>query len=258
MQRVLLASFLLCLVLAGCSDAPPSGEFTTDRNNLEGLMGNVQVTYEERVRPASDVPPVEDAVCLPSGVPVQEGQCREPFTNVTGAFTGLPDPGANDYTVQFTSSAAANESLPVGALVPNATANGTGAYDLPFVSFEENYEGAYDTAELRAGDVLVATAGLAEGDNTFTLDPALTSLSAAGAWKGKELTVTVSGAQPGVAYTGYLYEEDDAGVMTQAESFPIPGDGEHVHEATKDIDEFAEFHVHVAGTSLNVAQATIE
>jgi hypothetical protein len=248
MRAIILALTLLATVLAGCSSGPPSGEFSTDRHNVQ-VDGSADVAFH-----AGNMPYPNAALCPPDNpnLPPQL-RCSSPRTTVSGHFMVLREPSPAGYTLHWVNDTGA---LEITTVVFNETGN---MWDVVAQDLEGDYSG-YTGIELRMGELVIATSGNSNGPNAFAANPDLTRASASGTWKGKDLTVTVSGLAANATYTGYLYEKLEDGSVVQADgmSFPINGNGEYQYTAAKNINKYAEFHIHIAGSSWNVAQATIE
>jgi len=241
----LVALAMFTVALAGCSEETPSGGFSTTGHDVKA-DGTVTLAYQARV-----VPQDQPTICqIPPVVPNIE--CKDPYTNVSAHFMMLAQPSSEGYTLWFT-SVAGNETE-IGALVENET--GEGMYDLPLMTFEENHEDQFDAVELRMGDVVIASAGTTEGEQTFELNAELTMISAEATWEGKKLMGTVGGAT-NASYTGWLVATDEAGELLHEESFAITGDGAFEYEAQRTIGEFTAFHIHLAGSKVNVALGDI-
>lgn len=243
-----LAIALLATVLAGCSDDPPSGEFATDRHAVD-VQGTASYEYQAKSRPGGvEDNPVLDELCR--NAPDTQG-CAEPKTNVSAHFMSLPEPSSEGYRAVLTSSDGSEQDL--GSL----TAGEGGMYELSAQEFDEDLSGDFDAMEIRMGELLVANASTDEGEQTFGVNPALTGVSATAAYEGKDLTITVTGAE-GFGMTALLYQEDEeTGALEPSETFPVSGDGEYTYTAQENIDQYEAFHLHVAGSKINVAQGDI-
>ena len=243
-------ALLAVTALAGCSKAPPSGELSPGPTPLT-VDGTAMVDYVAKVRPANQVPNpmLQDALCSPAPQTPPQTQCVDPSSSFTIHFMALPTPDGT-YEVVL---ANATGMVPLGALVADAA----NMYELNKTIEGEDYTGAFDRLELRMGEFVVATAPAAEGQQTFTLAEGLSAVSATGSYSGKVLTVTVSGLPEGASYSGYLYTMDEAsGLLTRGEPFAIVN-GDNEHTAELDIAEYAEFHVHVGSSMVNLVKMTI-
>lgn len=244
----LLATLALS-VLAGCSDAPPSGDLVSGPAGL-AVDGTVAIDYTQASYPAGQVPQVGNQLCPPPQAPQPVPQCVPAASSFAVHFMALPTPDSSGYRAVLVGSAGERD---LGAL---AMVEGN-MYELA-VNYTEDLTGQYTTVELRMGDFVLATASAAEGTQTFALAEGLSSVSATGSYEGKVLNVTVSGLPANGTYMGRLYILDEAsGLLTPGEFFPVR-DGEPTeHEAEFDVADYAEFHVHVGTSSINLVKSTI-
>jgi len=112
--------------------------------------------------------------------------------------------------------------------------------------------------ELRMGSFLLATASAAEGANAFALAEGLGAVSATGSYEGKVLNVTVSNLPANGTYMGRLYlMDEESGLLTPGDFFPVRPGQPTEHEAEFDVADYAEFHVHVGTSSINLVKSTI-
>lgn len=244
---LVVLAVLAVTALAGCSKAPPSGELAAGASAVT-IDGSSVVVYTEAQYPAGQVPMVGQDLCSPvPGTPPQT-QCVPPSTSVTAHFMSLPTPDGT-YEVVF---ANASGILPIGALVMDAN----NMWEIN-KTFEVDYTGAYDRLELRMGEFVLATAAAGEGTNPFALAEGLSAITATGTYSGKVLSVTVSGLPEGGSYVGRLYTLDEAsGLATVAETFPV-ANGANEFTAPLDIADYAEFHIHVGSSLINLYKTTI-
>lgn len=248
MSRATLVVLALLAVtaLAGCSKAPPSGQLSPGPAAL-AVDGAATIDYVAEERPAGQVPVVGGQACSPVPNPPIP-QCVDGSSSFTIHFMALPAPEGS-YEVVL---ANATGEIPLGALVADAN----NMWELN-KTVDEDYTGRFDRLELRMGQFVVATSPAAEGQQSFTLADALSSVSAAGTYRGKVLNVTVSGLPGNASYTGYLYTFDEAsGLLTRQDPFPI-ANGANEYTAPLDIEEYAEFHIHVGSSMVNLYKATI-
>lgn len=252
MNRKILLTAVIAFALAGCAEAPPSGEFSTTGHALVA-EGSATIAYQPEIKPIDDTSGADSPVdCVPDEAPSQLDQlkCTDAFTNVTGHFMNLKDltmDGAS-YSLYFVDSTGNNDEEYLFDLMFD---NASGMHDAT-TQFDEDLDGNFDAVELRVGDFVLATAGTAAGENNFGLFANATSVSASATYKGKDLTVDVGGLQAGISYTAWLFGLDENGVMDHLESFSVM-DGITEYTAEQNINKYGEFHIHVSGTSLNVA-----
>jgi hypothetical protein len=250
MSRATLVVLALLAVtaLAGCSKAPPSGELATGASGVM-IDGNGVAAYTAAQSPAQ-VPVVGQDVCSPLPQSPPETQCVPASSSFTIHFMALPDPSGGTYEVVL---ANASGILPVGALVMDAN----NMWEVNKTFDGEDYTGSFDRMELRLGEVVLATAPAAAGTNTFALDAGLSGISATGSYSGKVLNVTASGLPMNGTYTGYLYTlDEESGLLTRNEPFPIQ-EGANEYTAPQDIASYAEFHIHLGSSMVNLYKMTI-
>jgi hypothetical protein len=250
MSRVTLVvlAVLAVTALAGCSKAPPSGELAAGASAV-AVSGDAMVTYVAKVRPASAVPnpALQDALCSPAPQTPPQTQCVDPSSSFKVHFMALPTP-EGEYEVVLANSSGI---LPLGMLAMDAN----NMYELN-KTLDKDYTGAFDRLELRMGDFVFATAPTAAGANPFALADGLSAVSATGTFKGKVLNVTVSGLPAAGSFVGRLYTCDpESKLLTSAETFPVHNGGNEF-TAPLDIAEYAEFHIHVGTSLINLYKTT--
>ena len=244
---LVVLAVLAFTALSGCSKAPPSGDLAAGTLGL-AIDGNANIAYVAKERPANAVPQLEDALCPPAGSPSQIPQCVDPSSTYTVHFMALPTP-EGQYEVVL---ANATGIVPVGALM--ADANNMWEVN---ATIAEDYNGDFDRLELRMGDFVLATSPTAAGPNTFTIAEGLDAVSVTGSYEGKVLTLQVSNLPGNATYSGYLYTlDEESGLLTRGEPFAITN-GANEHTAQLNIADYAEFHIHVGTSMVNLYKATI-
>lgn len=244
MQALTLTSLVALAFLAGCSDAPPAGDLVAAGTTLpyEGTATNA---YQA----ASSPDPTGNGLCAPPAVPVDELHCVDAKTTITVHLMELPEPDGNGYAVVLT-GASGEKNL--GNLVP---ATG-GMYDFSY-EIDEDYSTMYDTIQVRMGDFLYATAPAAEGAQVFSLAPGVNGVTATGSYDGKMLDVDVQGLPEGSSYTGRLYILGEDGVLNNVATFDLAPGANHYEDEDRNIGDYAEFHIHVGNSKINLYKATI-
>jgi hypothetical protein len=239
-------SVLALAVLAGCNDAPPSGTLSTAASGL-GVDGDISIDYQPAEYPAGQVPEVGQMLCPPPGLGLPE--CVPPSSTFAAHFMALPTPIAAGYTLVLVGSAGERS---LGSL----TMDEGNMWNFN-TSLNEDLTGQYDTVELRMDAFVFATASAAEGDQAFALANGLTAVQVDGTYKGKLLTVNVSGLPANATYSGYLYTlDEESGLLSRGNPFPIVN-GANEHTAELNIADYAEFHIHVGTSMVNLYKATI-
>ena len=262
MQKVLpLALALLTVALAGCSDEAPSGEFAF-QNHSVALAGTATNEYTEFNDPVGGQDPTGQAGTdcaqdqFPPGTPIDQQKCTQPQTTISIVFSQLPDPEGKSYSAALIDASGTDPAKDLGTLEAGAG----GSYSLNFTeavdySNEEQYSYTHVLVSVVAGSnpVPVAIASADAGSQSFDIHEALTSgVDFDATWKGRDLTLTVSGLNSTFAYQGWLVSEGGE----HTESFPVTN-GEVTHRAERNVGDYTEFHLHVAGTKVNVGVARI-
>jgi hypothetical protein len=248
MRTLLVLAVLAMAALAGCSKAPPSGTLTGGASGLS-VQGTADTNYQEAVYPAGAVPTVGPMLCGPAGAP-PETQCVPASSSFHVHFMALPTPEGS-YDVVLAGGAGGERNL--GSLAVD-----TGSmWDFNATVANEDLEGQFQRIEVRMGDFVLSTAPATEGSQPFALGPGLDGVTAAGTYKGKVLNVTVSGLPANGTYVGRLYTNDtQSGLLTVAETFPIHN-GANEFTAKADVQDYAEFHVHVGASLINLYKLKI-
>jgi hypothetical protein len=249
-KPVLMLPILALALLAGCSDAPPSGDLPAGTAAL-AVDGNVIATYTPASSGGNPLPAPLNCVQDNSPVPPPAGAtpCVPAMSSFQVHFMALPQPDASGYHVYLTGAAARD----LGALM----ANEANMWELT-MNYTEDLSAGVTGVELRMGEVVLATASGAAGTNPFTVAEALTGVSATGSYKGKVLTVTVDGLPEGGVYNGRLYTMDEeSGLLTPGDYFPVTPGQPVEYRAAVDIADHAEFHVHVGTSSVNLYKAVL-
>lgn len=263
MQKVLpLALAILTVALAGCSDEAPSGAFAF-QNHSVALAGTATNEYTEFSDPVGgqlpdDAPAGTDCAQdgAPPGSPIDDQKCTQPQTTISLVFTQLPDPEGKSYSAALVDASGTSPAKDLGTL----DAGAGGSYSLNFTeaedySNEEQYGYTHILVSIVAGSnqVPVAVASADAGSQTFDIHEALTSgVDFDATWKGRDLSLTVSGLNSTFAYEGWLVSDGGE----HSESFAV-SNGEVTHEAAMNVGDYTEFHIHIAGTKVNVGVATI-
>lgn len=249
-KPVLVLSLVALSLLAGCSDSPPSGDLPAGSPGL-AIDGNVVAEYTPASSGGNPLPP--PANCLQDNSPVPPPAGATPCVPASSSFKvhfmALPTPDASGYHVFLTGAAARD----LGALM----ANEANMWELT-ANLTEDVSAGVTGVELRMGSFVIATASGAEGTNTFAVAEGLGAVSATGTYKGKDLTVTVSGLPANGTYMGRLYTlDEESGILAPGEFFPITPDTATEFRAELNIGDYSEFHVHVGTSAVNLYKATI-
>lgn len=240
MKSLLFVALFVTLALAGCSK-PPAGTLTSEGPaiNVEGTAVN---DFRAAVNPYNQTLPLGGTACA---APPPAPQCVPASSSVRVRFAALPS--ATNYHVWLTGGSPA---LDIGAL----TENGTG-YDMMY-SAAGDLSGKYQYVEVHLGDFVIAQAAAKVGPNKFVALDNTLATQLTGSFKGPVLTYSVSGLPPNATFVGRLYAQQGETLAVQ-EEFPISGDGESSFTAKVDISAYKEFHIHVAGSAINLVKSTI-
>jgi hypothetical protein len=258
-SKMLALLGLSLLLLAGCSAKPPSGTLAPVSYSLSGVDGTATITYtpfSSGGNPTGPVPVVgPTAQCSQDGIVsmIPGYPQQSPLQKCTPASTRvlisakLPAQGSASYTAYFVGGSAGEQVIgdlaasPDGALVVNKT-------------FDVDLTGQHTGVEVRLQGFVAATTPTAGGP----LAPAnVGGIAATGTFEGPKLTLTVSGLPENGTYIGRLYTKDAAGVLAVRESFSLKN-GATSYTAKQDIAQFAEFHIHVGDSLLNLYKATVK
>lgn len=164
----------------------------------------------------------------------------------------LPSPAGASYNVYLVGGSAGERS--VGDLADG----GPGTYILD-QTFPEDLTGQHSQLEIRLKGYVVATAPATPGDQTFQLAP-ISGIKVDAPFEGGQLSLTISGLQENGTYKGRLYTKDPAsGAVAPAEFFDVKN-GATIYSAKegKAIADYAELHIHVGDSSLNLYKASIK
>jgi hypothetical protein len=126
------------------------------------------------------------------------------------------------------------------------------------VTFQgENLDGMYESIEVRLGSQPVVRAPASAGTNAFAIVPELASVTATLSWVGMELTASVDGLPEGAEATAWLVVMDPIqGELVHETEFPV-GNGTATATAPRPIAEYAEFHVHLGDSKINLATTAL-
>lgn len=249
-SKVLLSTALiLAAFLAGCSDGPVSGTFTPSDAGLT-VDGTATIDYTQARYPATH-PTTGEPVCpVPTGAPVAEDQkCIFPASQIDGHFMALPEPDGNGWAVYGMGPSAERQLV---LLTPAAG----GMYNFNY-SADTDLSATYTTLEVRMGDFTYATAPATEGAQVWTIAP-IAGITVTGSFKGKSLDIDVSNIPGnGTKLLGRLYIMAEDGNMTPTAQFDMTPGANHYEDEDRAIGKYAEFHIHVGNSKINLYKSTI-
>lgn len=244
----LSTALLLAAFLAGCSDGPASGTFTPADAGLV-VDGTATVDYTAASSPAQD--PQGNPLCPPTAVPPTGPvtHCVEAATTIDGHFMSLPEPDGNGWAVYGMGPSAERQLV---LLTPAAG----GMYNFNYTA-EQDLSTTYTTIEARMGDFTYATAPATEGAQVWTIAP-IAGITVTGSFKGKTLDIDVSNIPGnGTKLLGRLYMLAEDGNMTPTAQFDILPGANHYEDEDNAIGKYAEFHIHVGNSKINLYKSTI-
>jgi hypothetical protein len=261
---------MLVVALSGCSSKVTTGQIQ-DMHHTQPFHGAATNVYQ----PFTGANPLSGSpVGDPSGKNLQCAQdnstvadptgtlhhCKGPYTVISANFTDLPLPDAAGWALWLVN---ATGSMQVGPLVAgNASIPSmpnTGAFQVSH-NFSVDYTNQFTTLELRLGNFVYATAPAAVAIQQFVPAAGLSGVRATGGYDSHKLTVEVSGLPANSTYTGYLYPYQADGKTpstTPTESFPVQNGPNSYESPTHAISDFAQFHIHVGTSKLNLFKSTI-
>ncbi|MHB1262567.1 MAG: hypothetical protein ACYC2H_12725 [Thermoplasmatota archaeon] len=247
---LVILTVLAVTMLAGCSKAPPSGELSGGASGVALMSGDIATnTYAPAQYPAGQVPVIgQDPQFCPPAAP-NVPQCVPASSSFDLHIMVLPAPDASGYKAFLVGAAG---ELELGIVEPDDAGMWRGNRTL-----DGDVSGNYSAIEVRMGAFVLATASSAAGAQPFVLAPGLDAVAAEGRYEGKTLTVTVSGLPMNGTFAGRLYTCDpESKLLTVAETFPV-SNGANEFAAALNIADYAEFHIHVGTSLINLHKATI-
>lgn len=258
-KKFLAASMLAFTLLAGCSEAPPAGTLT-DLSFSPPVAGDASFDYQAFTGDqTSDVPVVGGNLqCQapgPAGPVITP--CKDPYTDIKFNAT-LPLGGDQTWSIYLLN---ATSELLVTELTEGA-AEGNVAVHTGAKNYTEDMTGRYTSVQVRLGSFVYAAADVKEGANPVALvrEASLVTVTDA-KFEGRTLTATVAGLPANATFVGNLYLRDEAGMAHSepAESFAIDGNGPITYTSSqRNLSEFAEFHIHVGQSKVNLYKAAIQ
>lgn len=267
-STLLLGILLVGSLLAGCADEVPPVTIDADQEGVTAATsGNVAIVYQDAHSPANestmgatgtvDETTDQDTSCAADEDPTgssAEYQCTPAATVVNVSFESLPLPGTSAYKAFLVGN---EGELELGDLAFNEHAEHMGGPMFAVnATLPENVNGMYDRVEVRLGSLVLAWAPATGGTNPFTVNPAVLAVSVSISYQGTQLTVNAENLPEGADPVGWLVEVDMDGEKVHAVQFPINGNATQF-TAERPITEFAEFHVHVGDSKINMAIATL-
>ncbi|MGB1586653.1 MAG: hypothetical protein ACPHID_06375 [Thermoplasmatota archaeon] len=263
MRVMLLALTLSVVALAGCSDEPPSGTFASSGNAIV-VDGNYTVEFQAFNNPYAQTADTQLA-CQQSQIPSPVGdnvdQCTFPFTKAMGHVMELPVADSQGYAVYFVDESFTNQPFELDVLSANTMADWSfdNSDDCDGQQSDDgcNFEGMYSHIEVRlvSQDLAIASAAISSSGDLAIAD-AILGVSFDASYSGKELTLTTSGIGNYTVEGWTVSIDPETQEKVHEDSFSV-ANGETVFEAPKNISEYDEIHLHVAGTSINLAVATV-
>jgi len=252
------------LLLAGCAAKPPTGEFkpTTFAPAVSGSVVTVFQPFAG-ANPASQAPPpangptqcAQNNATDPTGGQIPPGtlpaKCKGPYTTFALHADGLPMGSGSGYKLYAVGPGFEYEvcTVQIADTKASCTANNTKA------DMENQVKGV----ELRMDGFPFAMAKV-PGNQTLVVNPAIAALKVEGSYKGHDLMVTVTGLPANATYKGKLYVADAASPtgFTAKETFDLKEGMTMYTSAEHNIADFAQFHIHVGDSALNLYKADLQ
>lgn len=264
---LVLGLLLLGTAFAGCVEEASEVTVDADREGVTAAtLGAAAIQYQDAHSPANestmgatgtvDETTGQETSCAGDETGSEEVECTPAATKVNLTFETLPLPGASPYKAFFVAN---GSELELGDLVYNEHAMHEGEGGFLFslhVTLDENVQGQYDAIEIRYGAFVLATAAAAGGTNDFVVVPSVLAVDVSASYAANVITVNAQGLPEGAEPTGWLVEQDADGELVHTVDFPLSG---NVSEFTAErpIAAYAEFHVHVADSKINLAIASL-
>ena len=258
-KAFLLLSLLIAAALAGCSKGPPAGALAAGDPALtvDGTSDLHFQAFSSGGNPTGVIPTAGNTTqCAQDQLPMQPpgmSKCTPAMSTVHVHFMALPQPEAAGYKVVLTGGTTAEKEREVGELAP-----GEGAmWDLN-KTYSEDLAKHFTTIVVKAGDFVVAQSPASQsGKEAFAVPKDYGAITAKGTYKGKALSVDVSGLPGNGTFMGRLYTQDPKTCITSmAESFPVKN-GANTFTAKVNIASYAQFHIHVGASLINLYKADI-
>lgn len=255
--RALALLAVATFALAGCAAKGPSG--TLQPLGYEPpISGSVTTVYQPFTggNPTGALPAAggatrcaQDNATDPTGM-VPVARCKGPYTTFA-AQASLPAPSAAGYRLYAVGPGYELEAFTFQA----AGGNYTGSANVT----NQDLEAKVKELQVRMGGVTIAVASGAAGTHDLEAAPAIAALSATGAYTGRHLEVTVAGLPANGTYMGRLYVADPASPTgySAKESFEVKEGATSFDSQERDIADYAEFHIHVGTSMVNLFKAAI-
>lgn len=249
-STIIVTSLLAFAALAGCSDAPPSGDLPAGAPAID-WSAEASAMFQEEVRNAPEESgPLYDLLCEPEDA-TGTAECQDASSYVNVMLHTAPEPDNNGYTAHWIGGAEEPVELDIGALELS-----DGMYEVERTFDGENYEGHFESIVVRMGALTVGSGPA--GGGAIEINPEFTTASATASYSGKTLTIDASGLP--AASTGWLVASpdgaDEGASVEHLEEFEVV-EGANEYTADRNIDEYDEFHIHIGGSKINIYSTQI-
>jgi hypothetical protein len=259
---VLVLGILSFALLAGCSKAPPSGTLAVGEPalTLDGTSDLKYTAFSSGGNPTGVIPTAGNTTqCAQdqSPTPPPGGlvtKCTQASTVVHAHFMALPAPGTEVYELFLAQGTTATKEMDVGQVVVDTN----NMWDLN-KTYPQDLEKHFQSVELRLGPFVVAVAPAAQsGSEKFAVPKDLAAIEAKGTYKGKVLSVDVSGLPGNGTFVGRLYTQDaKTCLLSVKETFPLHNGANSFTATSLNIAQYAQFHIHVNDSLINLYKANV-
>lgn len=252
LRPTVVLSLLTFALLAGCSDGPPSGDLVAIPGSLDVNGSTAENTYVARSGGQDNPAAPGERLCPPEDVPQDAiPLCVEASSHYKVHFMSLPEPAGDGYQVFQMGGAIEERSL-------CNLQRGTGdMWECEITKDGQDESSQFERLDLRMGDFTIASASSAGGSQAFVANPALSSVTVSGSYKGRTLSLDVQGLPAGPEYVGRFYTRGISGNLTVAESFQVVAGAQELETELDNVGAYEEFHIHVGTSKIYVYQATI-
>ena len=256
MKAIISTAIVVVFLLAGCSKPPPSGDLKATPYTLSigGTVTSTFVAYSNPIDAMTPAPVPDLMICPEPPVPVFN--CVDASTTITAELQEAPAPNSEGYHAFLVGTA---PSVDLGAFVADESGL---MYTLSFTRANEDLSTGHTLIQLKMGELVLAEAPVSPsgGPAQFLTAPGVIKTTATGSYSGNELTVTVGGLPGNATFMGVFYKNDETGMpVASSETCPISsGANKCVLSANGgNVADYSEFHVHVAGSKVNLVKTTI-
>ncbi len=272
MNKALFVSLtLVALALAGCAEEPAHGTFVATTPAADYTTASVVIQSSPAT---NNYPGGGDDACdadqITENDPAGEApRCEEAISTVTFQPEGgavLPLAGSEGYTLWLVRID--DSEFKLGDLEDHGPVDGGGHYAFPATEYPGEDFTNYKEVQIRLGETtVVATQGAKlEPNQYFEIAEHLDALEATITFEGAQIDVALANVPNGTPLVAWLVSEDvdeetGEGLGTYSHSVKFNLAGEQTSytltEAEGFVGDYKEFHIHVGGSSINVAKSSV-